>query len=219
MLIFERWQKLMAILGLPENKKVFHQLVTAYEEPCRHYHTLTHLESCLVHLNEMKGLLKSPKEVELALWFHDVVYDPHSMSNELDSAVWLKYFLESGDRPLIQVNRVYSHILATRHHYKVVDLDRQFMLDIDLAILGSTAAEFREFELNIRREYAWIPQEAYCRKRVEVLQSFFGYAERVNSWRSPIYQTDYFREHYEAQAEQNVTQAIIDLQEDRLEAG
>ncbi|MGB2926301.1 MAG: hypothetical protein WBB82_13450 [Limnothrix sp.] len=208
----------MTILGLPENKKVFHELVTAYEEPCRYYHTLAHLENCLVRFDEVKDLLQSPEEVELALWFHDVVYDPHSTTNESDSAVWLKHFLESGDRPLIQINRVYSHILATQYHYKVTDSDRQFMLDIDLAILGSTAAEFRKFELNIRREYAWVSQETYCRKRVEVLQSFFGYAERVNSWRSPIYQTDYFREHYEAQAEQNVAQAITSLQEGRLEA-
>jgi len=208
----------MAALGLPENKGAFQELVTAYGESWRHYHTLAHIEDCLVHLDAVRDLLRSPEEVELALWFHDVVYDPRSKSNEFDSAVWLKDFLVSGDRPLVQVNRVYSHILATQYHYKVIDLDRQYMIDINLAILGSSEAQFHEFERTIRQEYNWVPQAKYCRQRVEVLQSFFGYAEHVNSWRSPIYQTDYFRDHYEVMAEKNIKQAITNLEAGLIEA-
>ncbi|NJN73962.1 MAG: N-methyl-D-aspartate receptor NMDAR2C subunit, partial [Limnothrix sp. RL_2_0] len=102
--------------------------------------------------------------------------------------------------PSVQIDRICAHVLATQHHRADGDRDRQFLLDIDLAILGSTDDDFLRFDANIRREYLWVPAEIYHQKRLAVLTTFFE--------RPHIYHTPYFRDKYESQARQNLTQAI-----------
>ncbi|HET8746111.1 MAG TPA: N-methyl-D-aspartate receptor NMDAR2C subunit, partial [Ramlibacter sp.] len=71
------WQRLWRELGaetVPNG--LYNQLVAAYSEAHRHYHTLQHLRACLAHLDAAATLAQHPVEVELALWFHDAVYDP-----------------------------------------------------------------------------------------------------------------------------------------------
>src|ERR1700727_965137 len=68
-------------IGAPAAESLFGEVLrAAYTEPWRHYHTLEHVGACLEALDsalEGSGVLESVKEnVELALWFHDVVYDP-----------------------------------------------------------------------------------------------------------------------------------------------
>jgi predicted metal-dependent HD superfamily phosphohydrolase len=220
----ERWHRLMASLGLPASEGVYHQLLAAYNEPQRYYHSLRHLADCLDHLDRVKTLLQSPAEVELALWFHDAVYQPRSSSNEVDSAAWLRAFLEEswdlarlgGDRQADQLDRICQHVLATQHHQKTIDPDRQFLLDIDLAILGSPAAKFDQFEQDIRREYVWVPWQLYCQKRIQVLTALLGSAaksvDQSSGGKTFIYQTAYFREQYEALARHNLRRSIGLLQ-------
>jgi predicted metal-dependent HD superfamily phosphohydrolase len=219
-----RWHRLMTTLGLATNDVVYHQLMAAYGEPQRHYHSFHHLAACLEHLDRVKALLKSPAEVELALWFHDAVYQPRSSSNEVDSAAWLRAFLEEswdlarlgGDRPVVEIERMCQHVLATQHHQKTVDPDRQFLLDIDLAILGSPVAKFEQFEQDIRREYAWVPWQLYCQKRLQVLSALLGLTEKsvdqLSSSKNFIYQTAYFQEQYEALARHNLRRRMMILQ-------
>jgi predicted metal-dependent HD superfamily phosphohydrolase len=195
-----QWQDLMKSLGLAENHAVHGQLISAYCESQRHYHNLRHLEACFFHFEQVKGWLIAPAEVLLALWFHDAVYQPHSTKNELHSALWLRDVLENGDRPPAQIERICGHVLATQNHCAGEDLDRQFLLDIDLAILGSATDAFFQFDAKIRREYLWVPAETYHQQRLAVLTTFLE--------RPHIYQTPYFRDKYESQARQNLTQAI-----------
>lgn len=195
-----QWQDLMEALGLPENHDVHGQLISAYGEPQRHYHNLRHLEDCFSHFEQAKKWLIAPAEVLLALWFHDAVYQPRSSENELLSALWLRDVLENGDRPLSQIERICGHVLATQNHCAGEDLDRQFLLDIDLAILGSATDAFFQFDAKIRREYLWVPAETYHQQRLAVLTTFLE--------RPHIYHTAYFREKYESLAHKNLTQAI-----------
>src|ERR1043165_7022793 len=89
----DEWSRLMRALNVPSDLhwRAFAQIVTAYSEPHRHYHTLDHIVWMLHQLFiEVKYSTPFPepewKMLELATWYHDVVYDPRSEENESRSA-------------------------------------------------------------------------------------------------------------------------------------
>src|SRR5438128_2275218 len=63
------------------------RLVAAYCEPHRHYHNLQHIMEMLDRMPWLQ-VRKKPDTilVELATWYHDIVYDPRSAENEARSA-------------------------------------------------------------------------------------------------------------------------------------
>lgn len=53
--------------------KWWEYIATRYNEKQRHYHTLQHIHDMLVDAAAYKHLLKSPKDVALAIFFHEYV--------------------------------------------------------------------------------------------------------------------------------------------------
>jgi predicted metal-dependent HD superfamily phosphohydrolase len=196
----ERWQRLMTSLNAPASRDVFADLVAAYSEPHRHYHTAAHIQDCLARLDEAASLTAVPEEIELALWFHDAIYKPASSTNELESAQWARAFLEAVGAPEDRRARVFAHIMATKHEAPPPDEDARFVVDIDLSILGREPNEYDRFEQNVRKEYKWVPWPIYRRRRSEILESFLS--------RPAIYSTEHFRSRYEEQARENLKSAI-----------
>ena len=83
----DHWLSLAARTGIVGDAAGWHErLVRAYGEPQRAYHSLQHLEECLSVFDEAKGFMQQPDLIEMALWFHDAVYDPKSSENEALSA-------------------------------------------------------------------------------------------------------------------------------------
>jgi predicted metal-dependent HD superfamily phosphohydrolase len=79
----DHWLPLWQRLGGMGDATRWHEwLVKAYGEPQRAYHTRPHLEECLLVFDEAKGFMQQPDLIEMALWFHDAVYDPKSGDNE-----------------------------------------------------------------------------------------------------------------------------------------
>ena len=148
----------------------------------------------------MTSFLDSSAEVELALWFHDAVYQPQSITNEVDSANWAQHFLESCGATQEHSQRIYNHIIATKHDPQKLSKDSSFVVDIDLSILGRSQQKYQQFEQNIYLEYSWMPQPIFCRRRIEILEYFL--------MKSSIYNTEYFRGRYEKQARSNLLGAI-----------
>jgi predicted metal-dependent HD superfamily phosphohydrolase len=198
-----RWTRLMAALGISEEPETFDALVTAYSEKHRHYHTGEHIDYCLRELDRAPGLANEPAEVELALWFHDAIYDPYSSDNEERSAAWACSVLTRHGSDAARVERVRAHILATRHAVPATTCDSQLVVDVDLSILGADETTYAAFERNVRKEYRWVPAILFRRKRAEILASFLA--------RPKIYGTEMFHELYEQRARQNLTDAIGDL--------
>ena len=64
------------------------RLLARYAEPHRRYHSQQHLHECLVHLRPALHLTEHPGEVEIALWFHDAIYELKAQDNEAQSAQW-----------------------------------------------------------------------------------------------------------------------------------
>jgi predicted metal-dependent HD superfamily phosphohydrolase len=110
--------------------------------------------------------------VELAIWFHDAVYDTGRSDNEEKSAAWAEaVILQAGLSGRI-AERVRSLILASRHREEVTDNDAQLLVDVDLSILGRETEVFWGYDGDIRKEYAWVPEDVFWRERVRILRGF-----------------------------------------------
>ncbi|KXZ72566.1 hypothetical protein AVENLUH5627_01001 [Acinetobacter venetianus] len=182
-----------------EPRKVFNKLIVAYSEKHRAYHTIQHLYECLVLLESVRSYLKDVNAVALALWFHDVVYDPQAKDNELKSAELFEQYLAQ-DLSADDVQKIKRWIIATQKHEVTDELDLQFLLDIDLAILAVSPERFDEYEQQIQQEYAWVDPDVYSIKRKQVLAHFYQ-AE-------PLYQTQYFQKNFEQRAKGNLKNII-----------
>ena len=196
------WTQFSAELNLDKKQAegLSSLLENAYTESQRYYHTVQHIVECLDLFHQIKAQFNDPITVELAIWFHDVIYDPKASDNEEQSAALMQKYcsnLLASD----QIQKVYEWIIATKKHQASTDQDLNYLLDIDLAILGSSTVRFAEYEQQIQQEYAWVEPELYKLKRAEVLHYFFQM--------KPLYQTEYFRQLFEDQAKQNLLKIIF----------
>ncbi|MDH0031948.1 MULTISPECIES: metal-dependent hydrolase [unclassified Acinetobacter] len=193
------WRDLDQHYHFSEPQKMLNKLISAYSEKQRAYHTVQHLYECLTLLESVKPYLNDAHAVALALWFHDAVYDPKAKDNELKSAELFEQCLAAdlSDQTVIKIKQ---WILATQKHAPTDELDLQFLLDIDLAILASSPARFVAYEQQIQQEYVWVDPEIYSVKRKEVLRYFYQ--------TEPLYQTEYFQQNFELQAKQNLEKIL-----------
>ncbi|WP_336944056.1 metal-dependent hydrolase [Acinetobacter modestus] len=193
------WFELHQYYHFSEPQKVFNKLIAAYSERQRAYHTLQHLYECLVLFESIRVNLNDAHAVALALWFHDAVYDPQSKDNELKSAeLFEQYFAQ--DLSIDIVQKIMQWIIATQKHESTNELDLQFLLDIDLAILAASPERFEEYEQQIQQEYAWVDPDVYSIKRKQVLAHFYQ--------TGPLYQTEYFQQSLEKRAKSNLKNII-----------
>lgn len=172
------------------------KLLEAYSEPQRHYHTTQHLGECLALFDQHRHEVSAWAEVEIALWFHDAVYDVRAHDNEARSADWAGLALSLAGVASERVERVQALILATRHQAQPMSPEEALVVDIDLAILGADPARFEEYDAQIRAEYAWVPRLIYRQKRRAILRSFLE--------RDPLYHIGSLRQLLEAQARVNL---------------
>jgi predicted metal-dependent HD superfamily phosphohydrolase len=199
-----RWQAVWRELGAATvDDLLFHQLVASYSEPHRKYHTVQHLDECLAHLDEVRSEAERAGEVELALWFHDAIYDTLRKDNEKRSAEWARESALAGGLSNEQANRVYALILVTMHDALAAGRDAAVLVDVDLSILGAETARFDEYELQIREEYSWVPGPLYRKSRRQILRGFLE--------RERIYSTEYFLARHETRARENLTRSLDGL--------
>ena len=178
---------------------VFVELDRRYREPHRHYHTWEHIEECLQLLEWARHLADDPAAVEMALWFHDAVYDPRGGDNEERSARLARESAAAMGLREQLAERIGELILVTRVGAPEPDRgssDALVVGDVDLAILGRSPRRYRRYEAAIRREYAWVPVEEFRRRRAAILQGLLA--------RPRLYATDLFRSRFEARARANL---------------
>lgn len=204
MTLLTRWQSMWRQLGaLQSDDKLFARLVECYSEPHRRYHTVQHLHECFTHLDEVRSLAEQAGEVEVALWFHDAIYDTRRKDNEERSAAWARSSALSSGLPPERADRIAELIVATKHDAVAVGTDASLLVDIDLAILGADTARFDEYEVQVREEYAWVPKPFYRKARRQILQQFLD--------RERIYSTEFFHTEYEARARENINHSLSRL--------
>ena len=154
-------------------QKVFLDLVRAYSSVGRFYHTLEHIQHILEIIEQMRSLAVNFPTIQLAAWFHDVIYDSKAKDNEERSTDYAVMSLTKLKIPSTTVERVRRLILSTKTHQTLLtDIDNQIFLDSDLAILGSSEWEYQVYAQAIRKEYSWLGSELYRTDREQVLVKF-----------------------------------------------
>lgn len=199
-----RWQAMWVQLGVRDpGADLLHELMQRYAEPHRSYHTMQHLDECLTQFDAVRSIAVRPGEIELALWFHDAIYEVRNHDNEQKSADWARSVVLNAGGSLDIADRVDALVMATCHNALPATQDAQILVDVDLSILGAAPARFDEYEMQVRAEYAWVPEAQYRSKRASILQTFLD--------RESIYNTDWFRSRCEANARRNLTRSIAKL--------
>ncbi|RQS08396.1 hypothetical protein DIE06_33095 [Burkholderia sp. Bp8998] len=189
-----RFVALWSCSGGMHAEEVYRMLAQCYAEPARHYHTLLHVRRCLRHLDLARGAIAEPDAVELALWFHDVIFVPGAQDNEQRSADWFRHQARGRIRAS---DPICAMILATTHAGIAAEPDTRFVCDIDLAALGASRSRFREDGRRLRAERPDLDDRAYDRHERTILR---GLLERPR-----IYLTDFFHTRCEARARGNLS--------------
>jgi predicted metal-dependent HD superfamily phosphohydrolase len=200
----ERWLKFWTLAGASGDPETPWALLSArYAEPQRAYHTLRHVAHCLDEFEAVRGLARDPVTLEMALWYHDAIYDPKAKDNEERSAALAADVAARMGLSAARTLRVADLIRVSTHTGLAPDPDAQLFADIDLAILGRPAEAFDEYERQVRIEYAWVPEPAFRAGRAAILKSFLD--------RPSIYGSDFFRRKYEESARRNLQDALQKL--------
>lgn len=188
--------------------RVYTLLFDCYSESDRHYHNLDHVRSCLERLDEVREKLHDPDAAELALWFHDAVYEPAAVDNELRSALLfdreLGVFLATR-----RADRVHAMIMATVHPSDVADNDAQFVADIDLSGFALPRDEFKHATGLLRQECIHLTDSQFQLGTLAFFKKILA--------RPTIYLTDHFLAGYEQAARKNLCDLVKELED--LEGG
>jgi len=177
--------------------ELFSKLIQHYTESNRHYHNINHIQKMLDFSSELSSEIKDKEVIQLAIFYHDIIYNSLSKTNEIDSAALAVLELSKTNFPAEKIKLVEQFIISTQKHFPLIeDTDLYYFLDFDLAILGTERSVYESYVEKIRKEYKWIPGFMYKKARKEVLQHFLE--------REHIYFTEIFRNNYEANARENL---------------
>lgn len=211
-----RWTQLMARLDVHGHEPLVFgmNVVEEYQRAGRFYHNETHLRDVLQKLDwarqaladsgELKGLdLMQQRRmfdtIELALWYHDVIYDAKAKDNEARSSALLREHAAQLGIPADIIAQASNLVDITAHHGQAKTLAECILTDCDLAILGADKKTFKAYDDNIRKEYAHVPAPLYKQGRAKVLKGFLA--------QDPIFKTQAFRDSFETAAKKNLKDA------------
>lgn len=175
-------------------------LNAGYGEQHRAYHDWSHIEDMLAKLTEFSSYAARPDLIAHAIFWHDVVYQTQSVDgtpradaqNVAESAA---LFRRHTLLPENEAEAVWHMIMATAKHMHPDDVaetyagfkrDRDLFLDIDLAALAVSETAFDANNGKIRREYAWVAEDVFCRERAKILAAF---AAVEPTYKTPVLET------------------------------
>lgn len=168
----QEFESSLRLLGLQyRDNYTFSDIVNPYLD--RPYHNLEHIERCLKELDTC-GLSKVEKStLTVAIWFHDLVYDTNSCSNEFYSASKL-YSMLTYTQDCSIFNELVDIILATR--YRTTDNNLRFtvnqliMRECDLVSLIDDIDNVLKNDKLIRQEFIHVSETDWKDNRVVFLR-------------------------------------------------
>ena len=203
MFSFDHFSTTLEKLGATQDVETFELLAALYSEASRFYHDQSHVSECLRQFQKLQAQAERPHEIEMAIWFHDAIYDTQASDNEEKSADLAVERLSIIHVATASIERIADMIIATKTH-QPTSADCKLMVDVDLGILGAANEAFEQYDQDIRREYHWVPEEVYVPGRAKVLKSFLE--------RDIIYHTPQLRNTFEESARTNLARKIQELE-------
>lgn len=194
---------------LKDAEEYWLEIETAYLEPGRYFHDLSHLEYLLIELIPVKPRFQDWQTTFFSLVYHDVVYDVerHMVmnDNEEKSADFANRQLTAmGYSPAI-IEKCRSQIMATQKHGLAPDNDTNLFTDADLSILGKPWPQYAAYKDKIRKEFSVYADSIYITGRRKVLETFL----QMN----PLFKTKHFYDRYEETAKENMQKELQLLQQ------
>ncbi|WP_373509590.1 hypothetical protein [Thiocapsa sp.] len=180
-----------------------------YAESHRHYHDKRHLAHCLSEFDLALERIARPDQVEMAIWFHDIINEPGRPDNEALSAELFRDLAGPGMSASF-VGEVVDLILVTTHLQEPIDPDHRILCDIDLSSLGCHWESYLRDTGYLRAEFGGSDQE-YCRSKRAFLESMLR--------RPRIFVTDFFYDRYERSARENLRKLLTLIDEWEVSGG
>ena len=193
-----------------------------YNEPQRHYHTLNHLHELFTVLRPHLAGHPNARAMELATWFHDLVYETDPVRYATNEAVSAKEMLRllAQHQPAwlgidssmhAQVYLAAEIIISTKTHKITADWIRkkpehlhaaELFIDADMSILATDNLRLGQYDTQISREWGQSAGQesfAFCTGRLNALRSFKA--------AGPVFLTHEFYE-FEAIAQTNIDHLV-----------
>jgi predicted metal-dependent HD superfamily phosphohydrolase len=194
--IFE-WETVYRFIGL------------MYSAPDRFYHNLEHIIFGLKELGKWENFFKeelkqSMDPLLMAWWFHDIVYEPGSKTNESDSAMLASHILRACDLDTTKISKIMHLINCTNYSetYRIKSIEASFIRSIDLLSLAADPEIFDANTEKIGKEFLTvISPEQWARGRAQFMYDM--YSQRR------IYDEDYYHNKYEERAKDNLKRALL----------
>ena len=200
---FELWRRCLEERGRAEPEPVWNQLVDHYTQSGRHYHGVGHLLHCLELHDLALAEMDDPDAVEMALWFHDVVFEVPSRDNERRSAELFRR--AAADRCGADfVEKVFRLILVTDHRVPPEGRDDELIVDIDLSGIALPWEFYLRDTEALRRESRAVPDERYYAAHRRFLNRL--------TQRRRIFLSDFFHQRCESDARRNIDRYLGQLE-------
>lgn len=183
---------------------VIADIEASYSEPHRHYHTGRHIDHCLTQLDLTRHEMDDADAVEMALWFHDIEYDPKAPDNELQSAERFIGYAHGAMKHELE-QKIYRLIMITMHNDAPRGENEKYVVDIDLSSFGLPWKEFVQDSINVQKEFTHLSDQEFAKRNLKFLKSLQS--------RPRIFFTEFYRQRYEQAARENISKRILNLNE------
>ncbi|WP_417266393.1 phosphohydrolase [Brumimicrobium sp.] len=181
--------------------KCFDEIIHAYESEGRYYHNLEHLKDLFSELERASHLIDDFNLVNIAVFYHDVIYNPTANNNEEKSAEFSSNHLKLMRASEQLIKTVYEAIIATKKHSESENNNINIFTDADLSILGTNSEHYKKYSQKIRYEYITYPSYLFDNGRIQALKQLMDTGR--------LFKSEYFYKLNEKQALDNL-QAELD---------
>lgn len=158
------------------SKHAVESVLDKYYREGRAYHNDNHIIEMLMILDdkisqsEIDISKEEQESLELAILYHDSIYDPKRDDNEEKSC---NEFLNKCAIPATNKNLVCSLIMVTKTHEYGLGEIYDIMIDLDLYVFQKDINHLIEYEHKIFKEFQHVPIEKYIIGRVSFLRTLF----------------------------------------------
>lgn len=204
--LYQVWNELVEKYGSDKEltDRLFKEIEKKYTSSKRHYHNLRHIQVLLQLCDDCSNRLTDKEVAAFAVFYHDIIYNVLRKDNEPRSAVLAVKRLHALGVSDHKNEQVKLFIEATQTHAVTGAVanteDLKLFLDFDMSILGAPWPEYEAYTQQVRKEYRIYPDKLYIPGRTKFLQ---------HCLQAPfIFQTNIFRDQYEAVARQNIAKEL-----------